>query len=96
MLKELTFVVSAENHPDLLDRTLFLFRRLAIPIHELAMGRPQDAFKMRVTIEVLADPELSERIVANLAKLVHVHSINGRKQNADSAHKPRLALSEHP
>jgi hypothetical protein len=49
-----------------------------------------------MTIEILADPEQSERIVANLAKLVHVLSINVRKQNADSAHKPRLASSEHP
>jgi acetolactate synthase small subunit len=96
MLKELTFVVSAENHPDLLAHTVLLFHRLAIPFRGLTMRRPQDSSKMSMTIEILADPEQSERIVANLAKLVHVLSINVRKQNADSAHKPRLASSEHP
>jgi hypothetical protein len=30
MLKTLTFVISAENHPDLLARTVMLFHRLAI------------------------------------------------------------------
>jgi len=32
MLKTLTFVIFAENNPDLLARTVLLFHRLAIPI----------------------------------------------------------------
>jgi acetolactate synthase small subunit len=86
MLKELTFVVSAENHPDLLARTVLLFHRLAIPIQGLTMRRPQDSPKMRMTIEILADPEQSDRIVANLAKIVHVLSINLREQDAGTVH----------
>jgi hypothetical protein len=39
MLKILTFVISAENHPDLLARTVLLFHRLAIPVHALMMRR---------------------------------------------------------
>jgi acetolactate synthase small subunit len=79
MLKALTFVISAENHPDLLARAVMLLHRLHIPVHGLTMQRPVQAPRMRITIELLAEPEDSERIAAQLAKIVHVVSIKTRK-----------------
>jgi acetolactate synthase small subunit len=75
MLKALTFVVSAENHPDLPARTVKLFHRLAIPVHGFTTRRPRNSPRMRMTIEVLADPLQSGRIAANLSKIVHVLSV---------------------
>jgi len=54
MLKPLTFVASAENHPDLLARMVLLFHRLAIPICKLTM-RPVDPSHLHIRVEVLAD-----------------------------------------
>lgn len=79
MLKPLTFVVSAENHPDLLARTVLLFHRLAIPVHGLIMQRPEGSPRMRITLHVLAHPDQSERIAANLGKLVYVVWVETQK-----------------
>jgi hypothetical protein len=94
MLKSLTFVVSAENHPDLLARTVLLLHRLSIPVHAFTMQRPKDAPRMRMTIEILAEASHSDRIAANLAKLVHVVSIELRKRHTTPVEKPRLAATE--
>jgi acetolactate synthase small subunit len=75
MLKALTFVVSAENHSDLLARAVLLVHRLAVPTYGFTMKRPKDSPSMRMTIEVLAEPEQVDRIAANLSKLVHVVAI---------------------
>ena len=85
MLKTLTFVISAENHPDLLPRTVMLFHRLAIPIHALTMRRPVDDSNMRISLEVVADAKESERIVASVAKLIHVVWVERRKQESKTA-----------
>jgi acetolactate synthase small subunit len=94
MLKELTFVVSAENHPELLARTVLLFSRLAISIHVLTMRRSKGSPKMRMTLEVLVHTKQSDRIVANLAKLANFVSNETRKQDAAPIRKPGLALLE--
>jgi acetolactate synthase small subunit len=74
MLKPLVFVVSAESHPDLLCRLALLFHRMAIPVHSLTM-HPIDKQRTRLTVEVEARPELSERIAANLAKIIYVLTV---------------------
>jgi acetolactate synthase small subunit len=84
MLKPLTFVISAENHPDLLARTVLLFHRLAVPIHGLIMQRPEEAPHMRITVHVLAEPDQSDRIAAQLAKLVHVIWVETRRARRQS------------
>jgi acetolactate synthase small subunit len=84
MLKTLTFVISAENHPDLLARTVMLFHRRAIRVRALTM-RPADASHLHIRVEVLADPQQSDRIVASLAKLVHVLWVEMRKQEPKPA-----------
>jgi len=79
-LKTLTFVIYAENHPDLLARTVLLLHRLAIPIVGLLMQRPEHATRMRITLDVLAPPDQSERIAENLAKIVRVVWVQTRTE----------------
>ena len=92
MLKELTFLISAENHPDLLARTVMLLHRLHIPIHGLTMQRPAGASRMRLTVQILAETDDSDRIVAQLAKIAHVVSIEARKQKERPVRIQRDAL----
>jgi acetolactate synthase small subunit len=80
MLKPPTFVIYAENHPDLLARTVLLLHRLAIPIVGLVMHRPEHSARIRITIDVLALPDQSERIAENLAKIVHVVWVQTRRE----------------
>jgi hypothetical protein len=92
MLNLLTFVVSAENHPDLLARTVLLFHRLAIPIHALNMRRSDDSH-LRIAVKVLAAADQSDRIATSLAKMVHVISIEARRRDEKLIRKPRNALA---
>ena len=96
MLKTLTFTISAENHPDLLARTVMLFHRMAIPIYGLTMQRPMDRSNMRMVIAVLADPAKSERIVASLGKIVDVLSVGTRRQSSKPARNMRATVVEMP
>jgi len=80
MLKPLTFVIYAENHPDLLARTVLLLHRLVIPIVGLVMQRPEHSARMRMTLDVLAPRDHSERIAENLAKIVHVVWVESRRE----------------
>jgi acetolactate synthase small subunit len=90
MLKPLTFVIYAENHPDLLARTGLLLHRLAIPIQGLVMHRPERSACMRMTIDLLADPQRSDGIAENLAKIVHVVWVRTRKE----LHRPKRAVRD--
>jgi acetolactate synthase small subunit len=72
MLKQLTLVIYAENHPGLLTRTVSLRHRVAILMKGLAMRRPEHSAQMRVTIDLLEPPDQSERIAENPEKIVNV------------------------
>jgi acetolactate synthase small subunit len=96
MLKTLTFVISAENHPDLLARTVMLFHRMAIPIHALTMRRPTDGSNLRMEVEVVADRDQSQRISAQLAKLIHVAWVETRKPETSPGRGTRYALVRTP
>ncbi|HET6929249.1 MAG TPA: hypothetical protein VFI45_02925 [Candidatus Acidoferrum sp.] len=74
MLKPLIFVVSAGTRADLLLRIALLFDRLHIPVERLAMNRI-DCDRTRFTIEVLAEPERSDRIIGHLAKIIYVQPV---------------------
>ena len=80
MLKTLLFVIYAENHSDLLARTVLLLHRLVIPIVGLVMQRHELSARMRMTLDVLAPPDQSGRIAENLAKIVHVVWVQTRKE----------------
>ena len=75
MLKRFTFVVSAQNHPDVLARIVTLLHRLAIPIEALTMKRPKGRGRMNVIIEVEPDSNRPERIAESLLKVVQVISV---------------------
>lgn len=86
MLKLVTFVVTAENHPDVLARAVLLLHRLAIPISALTMIRPeQSCRRIHMTIHLTVDPARAPRIAANLSKIVHVLSVESHNQDAKSA-----------
>lgn len=72
MLKPLTFVVSARTDADLQPRIALLFDRLQIPVERLAMNHI-DSDRTRFTIEVLAEPDRSDRIIKNLAEIILLH-----------------------
>jgi acetolactate synthase small subunit len=90
MLKPVTFVIYAENHPDLLARTVLLLHRLAIPIVGLVMQRAEHSPRMRMTLDVLAPADQSERIAENLAKVVHVDWVQTRRE----LHRPKPAVRD--
>jgi acetolactate synthase small subunit len=86
MLKFLTFVVTAENQPDVLPRAVLLLHRLAIPIHALTMIQPETSSRrIHMTIQLKIDPARVPRITANLSKIVHVLSVESRNEDAKSA-----------
>jgi acetolactate synthase small subunit len=96
MLKTLSFTISAENHPDLLARTVMLFHRMAIPIYGLTVQRPMDSSNMRMVIAVLADPAKSERIVASLGNIVDVLSVETRGQSSKPTRNISATMVETP
>ena len=93
-MKVLSFVISAENHPDLLARTVLLFDRLAIPVHALMMRRPLEDSHVLIRVEVLAEPEQSDRIMASLGKLVHAVCIAMREQESQLPRTTSDTLAE--
>jgi len=70
-----TFLVEAENKPDVLARIVMLFHRRAIIILSLSMIAIEDPGVVRMTATVDADQVQAERTVANLYKLVDVLSV---------------------
>jgi|HubBroStandDraft_1064217.scaffolds.fasta_scaffold299311_2 acetolactate synthase small subunit len=96
MLKFLTFVVTAENHPDVLARAVLLLHRLAIPIRALTMIRPERSARMHITIHLKLEPARAPRIAANLLKIVHVLSVEARTQDAQSAARTERLLTPMP
>jgi acetolactate synthase small subunit len=90
MLKTLTFVISAGNHPDFLARTVMLFHRMAIPIHALTLRRPTDDSNLRMEAEAVA--EQSGRISAQLVKLIHVAWVETRKPDTRPGRGTRYAM----
>jgi acetolactate synthase small subunit len=88
MLKPLVFVVSAWAHPDLLPRIALLFHRLHVPVVNLTM-QGIDSEHTRFTIEVFADPEISERIIESLAKIIYVGSVTRDVRKEAPPARPR-------
>jgi acetolactate synthase small subunit len=96
MLKFFTFVITAENEPDVLARAVLLLHRLAIPIRALTMIRPERSTRMHMTIHLKIDPARAPRIAANLSKLVHVVSVEAHDQDPQSAAKTERLLTPTP
>src|SRR6204780_1014900 len=67
-----TFMVYVENKPGVLTRVASFFRRRALNIDSLTVGRTEKPEVSRMTITVDADFDQAKRIEANLYKLVNV------------------------
>jgi acetolactate synthase small subunit len=65
------FFVDAENKPDVLARVAMVFHRRAIPIQTLVMV-PGLHDNLRISLTAELDEDRSQRIVADLYKLVNV------------------------
>ena len=97
MLKFVTFVVTAENHPDVLARAVLLLHRLAIPIRALTMIQPErSSRRIHMTIHLKIDPAHAPRIAASLSKIVHVLSVESRNEDAKSAAQTERLLTPTP
>ncbi len=79
-----TIVVYVENKPGVLSRVVSLFRRRAINIDSLTVGRTEKPEVSRMTIVTDADEDQARRIVANVYKLVNVLLVD------DVTHQPAL------
>ena len=70
-----TLVVHVADEADAVNRVAMLCRRRRFPIASLSVGRTEAPGVQRMTVVVDADAESSARLVANLAKLVDVRSV---------------------
>lgn len=94
MLKILTLVLSAKNHPDLLAGTVLLVHRPGHPVDRLTMQRPADDSNLCHNVEFLADPEQADHHTVKPAELIQVVCAETRKQDPKRARTTPFALAE--
>jgi acetolactate synthase small subunit len=75
MLSRVSYLVIAENHPEVLSRVVMLLHRLAVPIEALAVKRSGKSQTLRLSLEAQVIAGHAERVAENLMKLVHVLSV---------------------
>ena len=75
MLSSVTYLVTAENRPDMIARVVMLLHRLAVPIDSLTVKRFEKERTLTLTIQVEAIAGQAERLAENLMKIVHVMSV---------------------
>jgi acetolactate synthase small subunit len=75
MLNRITYLVTAQNHPDVLPRTVMLLHRLAVPIDALRVERPGNSPLLELTIEAEVIAGQADHIAENLMKIVYVMSV---------------------
>jgi acetolactate synthase small subunit len=81
MLSRVTYLVTAENRPDLLSRVVMLLHRLAVPIEALTVRRSWKSRTLKLTVEAEVIDGQAERVAENLMKLVYVVAVEiGRRR----------------
>ena len=75
MLNRVIYLVTAQDHPDVVPRTVMLLHRLAVPIGSLRVKRPRKSPVLRLTIEAEVIAGQTDRIAENLMKIVYVESV---------------------
>jgi acetolactate synthase small subunit len=75
MLNRVIYLVTAQDHPDVVPRTVMLLHRLAVPIGSLRVKRPEKSPVLRLTVEVEVIAGQADRIAENLRKIVYVTSV---------------------
>jgi acetolactate synthase-1/3 small subunit len=90
-----TFLVKAEDKPDVLARVVMLFHRRAIVILSFSMSSTEHSGVVRMAITVQANRIQAERMVANLYKLLNILSVEIVWQNcpAERIHKLSSGIS---
>jgi len=68
-------VIQAENRADVLARIVMLFHRLNVEVEALYMVRRRVSETLRIHVTIEADCDRSQRIEANLCKVVSVTSV---------------------
>jgi acetolactate synthase I/III small subunit len=76
-----TFVVYVRRTPEILARVVLLFHRRAIEIERLTAEREEGSDVLRMTVNVEADSEQTQRIEANLYKLLDVLHVDCGNQS---------------
>jgi acetolactate synthase small subunit len=91
MLNRVTYLVTAQDHPDVVPRAVMLLHRLAVPIGSLRVERPRKSPVLRLTIEAEVIAGQADRIAENLMKIVYAESVKtfGRP-------KPRRSAKTRP
>jgi acetolactate synthase small subunit len=75
MLSSVTYLVTAQNHPDVVPRAVMLLHRLAVPIDGLRVKRPGKSPLLELAIDAEVIAGQAERIAENLMKIVCVLSV---------------------
>jgi acetolactate synthase I/III small subunit len=86
-----TFLLHARRTPEVLGRVVSLFHRRAIEIERLTAEPANYANILRVTIGLQVDSEQTQRIEANLYKLIDVlllENADGTPRNEAHATRP--------
>jgi acetolactate synthase small subunit len=78
MLNSVTYLVTAENRPDVLSRVVLLFHRLAVPIDALTVKRSAKSQTLTLRLEAEVIRGQAERVAENVMKLVYVLSVEIR------------------
>lgn len=79
-----TLIAYVEDRPGTLNRIVSLFRRRGFNIESLTVGRTERPEVSRLTVVVRADDDTTQRLEANLYKLVNVISVE------DVTHAPSV------
>ena len=66
MLNRVIYLVTAQDHPDVVSRTVMLLHRLAVPIGSLRVHRAGESSILRLTIEAEVIAGQADRIAENL------------------------------
>lgn len=89
-MNRVIYVVTAEDHPDVVPRTVMLLHRLDVPIGSLLVERRAKSPLLELTIEAEVIAGQAERIAENLMKIVYVMSVQtGRPKRRSSIRSAR-------
>ena len=92
-MNRVSYVVTAQDHPDVVPRTVMLLHRLAVPIGALRLKRPGKSPLLEIVIEAEVIAGQANRIAENLRKIVNVEFVETRlrakRRSSSTKMRPR-------
>jgi acetolactate synthase small subunit len=82
-VERVTFVIKAENRPDILVTVVQLFQGLNIEVEALYMVRRRGSETLRIHVTVEGNQEACRRIEANLQEVVSVKSVKTERSTKE-------------